>query len=100
MIHLYNIENFIEEINPIMFCIYLRETRWNEYKTKREFIKVFQIYKDHEAFQSIIPLKRDLLDYEDAMYRAIETVASVEECSIEMLICVLLNSNAHFNMTV
>lgn len=55
MIHLYNIENFIEEINPKMLCKYLREPRWNEYKTKREYIKVFQIYKDHEAFQAIIP---------------------------------------------
>ena len=93
MIYSVNFENLTEKINPIAFCKYLRDTGWNEYRTKREYIKVFQIYKNQEAFQIIIPIEKTLSDYKDAMYRAIETVAFVEERSTEQLMLFLLNPN-------
>lgn len=94
MIYSVNFMDLTEKINPHAFAKYLKDTGWNAFPTKRNYIKVFQIIKPNgEAFQVNIPLEKNLSDYKSAMYQAIETVALVEGQSAEQLLLFLLNPN-------
>ncbi len=94
MIYSVNFKDLTEKINPHAFVKYLNDTGWTQWKTKRNYIKVFQkIKEDGEGFQVTIPLDKELLDYKEAIYEAIETVAFVEEQSTEQLLLFLLNPN-------
>lgn len=94
MIYSVNFKDLTEKINPHAFVKYLNDTGWIQWKTKRNYIKVFQkIKEDGEGFQVTIPLDKELLDYKEAIYEAIETVAFVEEQSTEQLLLFLLNPN-------
>lgn len=94
MIYSVNFKDLTEKINPHAFVKYLNDTGWTQWKTKRSYIKIFQkIKEDGEGFQVTIPLDKELLDYKEAIYEAIETVAFVEEQSTEQLLLFLLNPN-------
>ena len=80
MIYSVDFKKLTEKINPISFVKYLKDTGWMQFPTKK-------------TFQVTIPMNRDLLDYQDAMYQAIETVAFVEGQSMEQLLLFLLNPN-------
>ena len=94
MIYSVNFMDLTEKINPFAFAKYLKDTGWDSFPTKKTYIKVFQIVKANgDAFQVIIPLDKNLSDYKNAMYEAIETVAFVENQSTEQLLLFLLNPN-------
>lgn len=94
MIYSVDFKKLTEKINPISFVKYLKDTGWMQFPTKKTYVKIFQISKsDSDFFQVTIPMNRDLLDYQDAMYQAIETVAFVEGQSMEQLLLFLLNPN-------
>lgn len=94
MIYSVDFKKLTEKINPLSFVKYLKDTGWMQFPTKKTYVKIFQISKAHsDFFQVTIPMNRDLLDYQDAMYQAIETVAFVEGQSTEQLLLFLLNPN-------
>ena len=94
MIYSVDFKKLTEKINPLSFVKYLKDTGWMQFPTKKTYVKIFQISKsDSDFFQVTIPMNRDLLDYQDAMYQAIETVAFVEGQSTEQLLLFLLNPN-------
>ena len=94
MIYSVNFKDLTEKINPHAFVKYLKDIGWTQWETKRHYIKVFQKIKENgEGFQVTIPLDKELLDYKEAIYQAIETVAFVEEQSTEQLLLFLLNPN-------
>lgn len=93
MIYSVDFLELTERINPLAFSRYLRETGWSNFKSKRNYVRIFQHNDSAGFFQVIIPLEKDLSDYKEAMYRAIETVALVENKSIEQVFLYLLNPN-------
>ena len=94
MIYSVNFLDLTEKINPLAFAKYLKETGWNSIQTKKDYLKVFQIINSvGEAFQVNIPTDKGLLDYKNAMYDAVKTVAFVEKQSTEQLMLYLLNPN-------
>lgn len=65
-----------------------------QYKTKKEYIKIFQkITEKEEFYQVIIPIDKTLADYKKAMFDAIEQIAFLEGQSTEQLMLYLLNPN-------
>jgi hypothetical protein len=94
MIYSVNFTDLTEQINPLSFARYLKETGWTPYTTKRTYLKIFQTTTANgDAFQVTIPLDKSLSDYKSAMFQAVETVAFVEKQSTEQLILFLLNPN-------
>lgn len=94
MIYSVNFLDLTEKINPLSFAKYLKDTGWHPYPTKREYVKIFQTKIDSgESFQVNIPTDKNLLDYKQAMYEAIEIVAFVEKQPTEQLMLYLLNPN-------
>ena len=79
-----------EKINPVILTNYLAETGWNIYPSKRTDLKIFQYVNGEEFYQVTVPLDKNLSDYKQAMYRAVETVSRREKCSIEQLVLDLL----------
>lgn len=94
MIYSVNFLDLTEKINPLAFSKYLKDTGWTLYPTKRDYVKVFQTKSsDGDSFQVNIPMDKNLSDYKNAMYQAVETVALVENQSTEQLMLYLLNPN-------
>lgn len=93
MIYSVNFLELTEKISPLAFAKYLKDTGWTQYTTKRTYIKIFQIFKDNQFYQVTIPMDNSLIDYQEAMYSAVQTVAEVEGKSIEQLMLYLLNPN-------
>lgn len=91
MIYSVNFLELTEKINPLAFAKYLKDTGWTQYASKRTCVKIFQLLKEDEFYQVTIPAEKDLIDYQQAMYSAIQTVAEVEGKSIEQLMLYLLN---------
>ena len=65
-------------VNPAVFAQYLKDAGWTEYRTKRDCVKVFQREAGGELFQVAIPIRKTLVDYDEAMQRAINTVVQAE----------------------
>ena len=65
-------------VNPTVFAQYLKDAGWTEYRTKRDCVKVFQREAGGELFQVTIPMRKTLVDYDEAMQRAIDTVVQAE----------------------
>lgn len=86
--------NITEKIDPVMLTNYLAETGWNIYPSKRTDLKVFQYVDGEKFYQVTVPLDKNLGDYKQAMYRAVETVASKENRAIEQLIGQLLDPDS------
>lgn len=94
MIYSVNFMDLTEKINPHAVVRYLKDTDWKQYKTKKEYIKIFQKITDKEEFyQVIIPIDKTLTDYKKAMFDAIEQIAFFEGQSTEQLMLYLLNPN-------
>ena len=51
-----------EKINPHAVVRYLKGTGWMQYKTKKEYIKIFQKITEKETFyQVIIPIDKTIV---------------------------------------
>ena len=93
MIYSVNFLDLTEKINPLAFSKYLKDTGWVQFQSKRTNVKIFQLENSEDFFQVIIPVDKKLNDYKQAMYKAVETVAAVENKSIEQVMLYLLNPN-------
>lgn len=82
-----------EKISPLAFAKYLKDMGWEQYQSKRQYIKIFQYEKNDDFFQVIIPTEKKLNDYKEAMYKAVVTVAEAENKSVEQVLLYLLNPN-------
>ena len=82
-----------EKISPLAFAKYLKDMGWEQYQSKRKYIKIFQYEKNDDFFQVIIPTEKKLNDYKEAMYKAVVTVAEAENKSVEQVLLYLLNPN-------
>lgn len=70
-------------INPLDFLQTLRGENWREIRVKNPAIKVFQYERDSIFFQANIPIDRNLVDFDSAMLRAVETLAEVRGANVE-----------------
>lgn len=94
MIYSVNFIDLAGKINPHAAVKYLKDTGWTPYKTKKEYIKVFQrITKNEEFHQVTIPIDKNLADYKKAMFDAVEQIALLEGRSTEQMMLYLLNPN-------
>lgn len=93
MIYSVNFLDLTEKINPLAFSKYLKDTGWIQFQSKRTNVKIYQFDVGTEFFQVIIPTDKKLSDYKQAMYKAVETVAMVEQKSVEQVMLYLLNPN-------
>ena len=93
MIYSVNFMDLTEKISPLAFAKYLKDMGWEQYQSKRQYIKIFQYEKNDDFFQVVIPTEKKLNDYKEAMYKAVVTVAEVENKSVEQVLLYLLNPN-------
>jgi len=93
MIYSVNFVDMAEKINYFAFCKYLQNTGWRTIVTKRTSTKIFQIQCNSNLYQITIPIDKSLVDFKIAMYNAVETLALVENKSIEQVMLYLLNPN-------
>lgn len=93
MIYSVNFMDLTEGISPLAFSKYLKDTGWKLFQSKRMHIKIFQYERGDQFFQVAIPIERRLSDYREAMYKAVETVATAEGKSLEQIMLYLLNPN-------
>lgn len=93
MIYSINFFELTEKVNPFAFSKYLKDTGWMQFQSKRANVKIYQYEIGEEFFQVIIPTDKKLSDYKYAMYKAVETVAVVEQKSVEQVMLYLLNPN-------
>lgn len=82
-----------EKISPLAFAKYLKDMGWEQFPSRRQYIKIFQYEKNDDFFQVVIPTEKKLNDYKEAMYKAVVTVAEVENKSVEQVLLYLLNPN-------
>lgn len=93
MIYSVNFLDLTEKINPLAFSKYLKDTGWIQFQSKRTNVRIFQLEVGAEFFQAIIPTEKNLSDYKQAMYKAVENVAVAEKKSVEQVMLYLLNPN-------
>ena len=91
MIYSTDFKKLAGKINHIDLGKYLIDLNWKTIKSKRENVDIYQIEKCDELFQINLPLNRELRDYNEAMYSAMETIAKSERKSVEQIILELLN---------
>ena len=77
MIYSVNFMDLTEKISPLAFAKYLKDMGWEQYQSKRQYVKIFQYEKNDDFFQVVIPTEKKLNDYKEAMYKAVATVAEV-----------------------
>lgn len=82
-----------EKISPLAFAKYLKDTGWEQFRSKRQYKKIFQYEKNDDFFQVVISTEKKLNDYKQAMYKAVVTVAEAENKSVEQVMLYLLNPN-------
>ena len=84
MIYSVNFMDLTEKINPHAVVKDLKDTGWIQYKTKKEYIKTFQKFTDKDEFYQVtIPIEKDLADYKQAMFEAIEQIAFLQKKDVE-----------------
>lgn len=93
MIYSVNFMDLTEKISPLAFAKYLKDMGWEQFPSRRQYIKIFQYEKNDDFFQVVIPTEKKLNDYKEAMYKAVVTVAEVENKSVEQVLLYLLNPN-------
>ena len=89
--------NFLEmtvHINPLTVVQYLKDTGWKIFPRKNEAVKVLQYKTENELLQVNVPMDKALLDYKEAMYESIVTLAKLEKKSLETVFLYLMNPNA------
>ena len=79
------------KINHINMVKFLHDLGWEEFITKNKNAKTYQRITNDSFHQVDIPTSRNLRDYSIAMYRAIETISSVVNQSVEQVLLDLLN---------
>lgn len=93
MIYTVNLINLTEKISPLAFAKYLKDTGWEVFPSKRTCVKIFQCEKNNNFYQVTIPMGKNLNDYKEAMFNAVETTAKAENKSVEQVLLYLLNPN-------
>ncbi len=93
MIYSVNLLDLAEKINPLAFSRYLKDTGWLQFQSKRTNVRIYQLEQGNNFFQVVIPTDKELSDYKQAMYKAIETLATVEQKTVEQVMLYLLNPN-------
>lgn len=92
MIYSINYMDMVERINPLEVTKYLNISGWKSIPYKREGVKIYQnTFGDLQ--QVIVPMRKDFIDYKNTMYKVIQTIADVENKSIEQVMLYLLNPN-------
>lgn len=94
MIYSIKLIELSNKINPFVFIRYLKDTGWHLFPRKRSDIKVFQMEIEDDFYQVTIPIDKELSDYNESMYKAVEMVAAIEHRSVEQLLLYLLNPSA------
>lgn len=61
MIYSVNFMDLTEKISPLAFAKYLKDMGWEQYQSKRQYIKIFQHEKNDDFFQVIIPTEKNLM---------------------------------------
>lgn len=79
------------KLSHVEMVKYMKDLGWTEVITKRQFVRVFQITKDDSLYQADIPTSRGLVDYDSAMYSAVENIARASNKSTEQVLLELLN---------
>jgi len=85
-----NIIEMISAINHFNVAKYLRELGWQEIKTKREYVRIFQL-NSHGFFQVNLPMDKSLIDYKEAMITATENIALAYGKTLDDIVLELLN---------
>lgn len=93
MIYSVDFLGMTEKINPLAFAKYLKDTGWSLFPSKKTYVKIYQYDKQDDFYQVVIPMEKRLSDYREAMYKAITTVAEVENKAVEQVMLYLLNPN-------
>lgn len=93
MTYTVNLIDLTEKISPLAFAKYLKDTGWEVFPSKRTYVKIFQCEKNNDFYQVTIPMEKNLNDYKEAMFNAVEITAKAENKSIEQVILYLLNPN-------
>ena len=91
MIYSTDFEELAGKISHIDVAQYLRDLGWNEVATKTNLVNIFQYESPESFFQVDLPTSRDLRDYKNAMFRAVESIARSAMKSTEHVILELLN---------
>lgn len=91
MIYSINFKEMAGKISHVNVAKYLVDLGWNEIKSRREYVKIFQTEKNNNFYQVDLPIDRDLRDYNIAMYRVVENISNYTEKSVEQVLLELLN---------
>ncbi len=94
MIHYMNIMDLVDRIEPDALSSYLECTGWRRFPRDNPSVRNFQLENNIGFFQADIPMKRNLSDYKDTMFRAIRIVAKAERKSVGETVAQLLNLEA------
>lgn len=73
----------ILQINSYLIIKHLIKTKWQEFHIKNNDIRIFQYIQNDMFVQVRVPVNKELIDYDQAMYDVIRTVAEVEKKTIE-----------------
>lgn len=73
----------ILQIKPYLIIEHLIKMNWQEFQIKNNDIRIFQYTQNDMFVQVRVPLNRELIDYDQAMYNVIRIVAEVEKKTIE-----------------
>ena len=73
----------ILQIKPYLIIEHLIKMNWQEFQIKNNDIRMFQYIQNDMFVQVRVPVNRELIDYDQAMYDVIRTVAEVEKKTIE-----------------
>lgn len=90
MIYSVNFCDMTEKLNPLVVCKYLEDMGWRKFPFKRDDVNVYQ-FLGEQLYQVRIPMDRDMKDYRESMFSAINTIAEVENRSVERVMLYLLN---------
>lgn len=82
MIYSVNFLDMTEQLSPPAVVRYVKETGWTLWSTKKENIRIFQMNQQDHFYQIIIPLDKELADYREVMYMAVNTIAEYEKKAI------------------
>lgn len=89
-----NYFDLAENVNSLLFSRYLKDTGWEQFPSKKTKVKIYQ-YEDNRGFYQVnLPVDKNLSDYKEAMYRAVQTVAEAESRELQSVLLCLLNPHS------
>lgn len=83
------IELALQKIDVDLLEVYLAETNWRLFKTSDSGVKIWDTIKDGSVVRLRLPGDKDFDDYARSMQMALQTLAELENRSLESLIEVL-----------